>query len=298
MPPFALTGAVYAIGNFDGVHRGHRALITQAQRLAQDLGRPHAALTFEPHPEDFFGRSGPVFRLTPPPLKSLALAECGLDGVVQLTFDKNLANLTPQAFVETILKRQLDAAAVVIGADFRFGQGRLGNVDTLLSLGTQHDFRVVVAEKVQDQGQDISSSLIRKALEQGHPEAAARWLGRPYRVMGEVISGQKLGRTLGTPTANIALEPTNRLFFGVYAVRVTLGEQRFSGVANFGIRPTVGQSTPWLETHIFDFCEDIYGQTLIIDFIAYLRPELRFESLTDLQLAIAQDIVKAREVLR
>jgi riboflavin kinase/FMN adenylyltransferase len=297
-PPPALKGGVYAIGNFDGVHRGHLAVLTRARDLARALGAPSAALTFEPHPADYFAGRPIVFRLTPFAEKAAALADCGLDGVVSLSFDAELAGLTAQAFVEDVLMRRLDLSAVVVGADFHFGKGRSGSPRFLQEAGERYGFRVVIADKVEANGEAISSTAIRKALEHGDVAAAVVMLGRPYRVSGEIVAGQKLGRTLGVPTANMALAPTNRLAFGVYAVRAQLGERRLDGVASFGVRPTVDDGAPLLETYLFDFDETIYGREMRVDFVARIRPELKFRDLEELKGAMQADMAAAREILR
>ena len=294
--PPSLRGAVYAVGNFDGVHRGHRAVLGLAAELARDAGVPSAVLTFEPHPADYFAGRPVVFRLTPFEEKAAALRDCGVDGMVSLSFDAELAGLSAQAFVEEVLVARLGVSAVVVGADFHFGKGRSGSPDFLRRAGEEHGFRVIVADKVEEQGEAVSSSLIRRALERGDVATAGQMLGRPYRVGGEVIGGQRLGRTLGVPTANIALAPTNRLAFGVYAVNVSLGERVYGGVASFGVRPTVDNGPPLLETYILDFDEDIYGRHLEVDFTAYLRPELKFDGLPALKAAMARDIADARQV--
>jgi riboflavin kinase/FMN adenylyltransferase len=297
-PPPALKGGVYAIGNFDGVHRGHLAVLTRARDLARALGAPSAALTFEPHPADYFAGRPIVFRLTPFAEKAAALADCGLDGAVSLSFDAELAGLTAQAFVEDVLMRRLDLSAVVVGADFHFGKGRSGSPRFLQEAGERYGFRVVIADKVEANGEAISSTAIRKALEHGDVAAAAVMLGRPYRVSGEIVAGQKLGRTLGVPTANMALAPTNRLAFGVYAVRAQLGERPLDGVASFGVRPTVDDGAPLLETCLFDFDETIYGREMLVDFVARIRPELKFRDLEELKGAMQADMAAAREILR
>jgi riboflavin kinase/FMN adenylyltransferase len=295
-PPPGLAQAIYAIGNFDGVHRGHRAVLTRAAALAREAGVASAVLTFEPHPADYFARKPVVFRLTPFEEKAAALAACGIDGVVSLSFGADIAGLSAQAFVEEVLVARLSVSAVVVGADFHFGKGRSGSPEFLRRAGEAQGFRVIVADKVEEQGESLSSSLIRRALERGDIAAAAHMLGRPYRVGGEVIGGQQLGRTLGVPTANIALPPTNRLAFGVYAVNVSLGGRVLGGVASFGVRPTVDNGPPLLETYILDFAQDIYGRHIEVDFTAYLRPELKFDGLPALKAAMAKDIADAQEV--
>jgi riboflavin kinase/FMN adenylyltransferase len=297
-PPPALRRAVYAIGNFDGVHRGHQAVLAQARAHARATGAPSAALTFEPHPADHFAGRPVVFRLTPFDEKCAALADCGIAGVVSLTFDGGLASLSAEAFVVEVLKRRLGLSAAVVGADFHFGKGRGGSPRFLQEAGAAHGFDVVVADKVEAGGEIISSSAIRKALEIGDVAAAARLLGRPYRVAGEVVGGQRLGRTLGVPTANLKLPATNRLAFGVYAVRASLGARAFDAVASFGVRPTVDGGAPLLETYIFDFDEDIYGRRLGVDFVGRIRPELKFGDLDQLKAAMQADMSAARAILR
>ncbi len=297
--PAGLENGVYAIGNFDGVHRGHAAVIGRARRLADELGAPAAALTFEPHPADFFAGRPVVFRLTPPPLKARALAALGVDGVVTLTFNAALAGLTAQEFLSQILIERLGVRAVVIGGDFRFGKNRGGSPAFLIEAGRRHGFVVDVIDKVADAAGEeaISSSAIRHALQAGDVAAARRLLGRPYAIEGEVIAGRKLGRTLGVPTANIALAPTNRLAHGVYAVRAAIEGARFDGVARFGTRPTVDDGAPLLEVFLFDFSGDLYGKTVEVAFEAYLRPELKFDSLEALKARMGEDMAEARAAL-
>ena len=297
-PPPALRRAVYAIGNFDGVHRGHQAVLGQAAALARAGGLPSAALTFEPHPADFFARRPVVFRLTPFAQKAAAIAETGVTGVVSLSFDASLASLSAETFIEDVLVRRLDLSAVVVGADFHFGKGRSGSPQFLAEAGARLGFRVEIADKVEAGGEVVSSTAIRRALERGEVVEAERMLGRPYAVSGIVVAGHKLGRTLGVPTANIALPATNRLAFGVYAVKLRLAGRRREGVASFGVRPTVdNDGAPLLETFIFDFAEDIYGETLEAEIVAFIRPELKFDSLEALTRAMQSDIAEARAIL-
>jgi len=300
-PPPRLRKAVYAIGNFDGVHLGHRAVLERTKALATNLGAPSAVLTFEPHPADYFAGKPVVFRLTPFAAKAGAIEALGLDGIVFLSFDAALAGLSAEAFVEQVLVRSLDIGAAVIGWDFHFGKGRSGSPAFLQREGEKFGFAVDVVPKVEardDGGSEvISSSAVRRALEQGDIAAAERRLGRRYGVSGTVIKGQQLGRTLGVPTANIALRPTDRLAHGVYAVRATVGGRTYDGVASYGTRPTVDNGAPLLETFIFDFDADIYGQELRIDVVARIRDELKFDSLDALKVAMARDMEQARAIL-
>jgi len=299
-PPQGLAGAVYAIGNFDGAHLGHRAVIERTRRLARELGAASAALTFEPHPVDFFSGRPVVFRLTPKAVKEQALREFGLDGAVFLTFDARLASLTAEEFVRRVLVERLAVRAIVVGWDFHFGKGRGGSPAFLQEAGPRYGFIVDVIEKVASAGagEAVSSTAIRRALEAGDVAAAARLLGRDYSVIGEVIRGEQLGRTLGTPTANIALEATNRLAFGVYAVRAEVDVRRYAGVASFGARPTVARDgAPLLEVHLFEFDDDLYGKTIQVDFIERLRGEEKFSGLPELVAAMERDKSAARGIL-
>ena len=301
-PPQGLAGAVYAIGNFDGAHRGHRAVIKRTRTLARELGAPCAVLTFEPHPADYFSGRPVVFRLTPKAVKARALGELGLDGAVFLTFDAGLAALSAEDFVRSVLVARLGVRAVVVGWDFHFGKARGGSPAFLQEAGRRHGFIVDVIDKVagtdEAAGAAVSSTAVRRALEAGDVAGAARLLGRDYAVIGEVIAGQKLGRTLGTPTANIALEATNRLAFGVYAVRGVVDGAAYGGVASFGARPTVThEGAPLLEVHLFDFAGDLYGKTIAVEFVERLRGEEKFAGLAELIAAMEADKAAARRVL-
>jgi riboflavin kinase / FMN adenylyltransferase len=304
-PPFAPPGlerAVYAIGNFDGAHLGHAAVIARTMRVARELDAPSAALTFEPHPADFFAGRPVVFRLAPASIKVRALRDFGLDGVVTLTFNAALASLTAEDFIAKVLVERLGVGAVVVGWDFHFGKGRGGSPAFLLDAGRRHGFRVEVIDKVEaatsPEAAAISSTAIRRALEAGEVEAAQRLLGRPYSIVGTVIEGRKLGRTLGIPTANIALDTTNRLAHGVYAVEALVNGVRRDGVASFGTRPTVDDGAPMLEVFLFDFSDDLYGKAIEVAFLAHLRPERKFDSLKALKRQMVEDAAEARALLR
>jgi riboflavin kinase/FMN adenylyltransferase len=299
--PKGLERGVFAIGNFDGAHLGHRAVVRRTRELAAALGAPGAVLTFEPHPADFFAGAPVVFRLTPQAVKARALEEFGLDGAVILTFDAGLAALTAEEFVRDMLVERLGVAAVVIGWDFHFGKRRGGSPAFMEEAGARYDFRVEVIPKIEaaegSGTQAVSSTAIRRALEAGDVETAARSLGRDYSVVGVVIPGRKLGRTLGFPTANIALDPSNRLTHGVYAVHVFVDGARFDGVASFGTRPTVDNGPPLLETFLFSFDGDLYGRTIEVAFVQRIRPELKFDSLDALVAEMNRDKAKAQAIL-
>ena len=301
-PPPTLAGAVYAIGNFDGAHIGHAAVIARTKALAAARGAPSATLTFEPHPADYFARRPVVFRLTPLAVKARALEALGLDGAVVLTFDAALADLSAEEFVERVLVGRLAVGAVVVGWDFHFGKGRLGGAEFLARAGERLGFAVEIVDKVEarehGEARVVSSSAIRRMLEQGDVAAAARALGRPYAIVGVVIPGRRLGRQLGVPTANVATEATNRLAFGVYAARARVPAGVFDAVASYGLRPTVeGGGAPLLETHLFDFDDDLYGQEIEVAFVERLREERKFASLEALKAQMARDMAHARALL-
>ena len=303
LPPQGLEGAVVAIGNFDGVHRGHRAVIARAKALAQKLGRPCAVLTFEPHPADYFGGGAQIFRLTSREAKAHRLAELGLDGMIVLSFNSGLATLSADDFLNEILVRRLGAGAVVVGYDFHFGARRSGTPAYLLEAGPKRGLIVEIVEKVvaDEEGSiaAVSSTATREALMLGDVRGAAALLGHPWSLTGPVIHGAKLGRQLGFPTANLAVDPSCRLRHAIYAVEVAiegqrLKGQRLKGVASFGRRPTIDNGPPLLEVYIFDFDADIYGKEIEVFFIDFLRPELKFDSLEALVAQIGRDEIAAR----
>ncbi len=300
-PPAGLAGAVVAIGNFDGVHRGHRAVIARAKSLARQLGRPCAVLTFEPHPADFFAGAKKIFRLTSRDAKAHRLAELGLDGMFVLNFDAALASLDAEGFLRDVLIRRLGAAAVVVGYDFHFGAKRTGTPAFLRQRGPELGLAVEIVEKVTADAEGsleaLSSTATREALERGDVAGAALMLGHFWSLTGEVIHGAKLGRTLGYPTANLAVEGACRLRHAIYAVEVEVEGQRLKGVASFGRRPTVDNGPPLLETFIFDFSGDLYGKEIEVFFVAFLRAEEKFPSLEALLEQIRRDEAQARQIL-
>jgi len=301
-PPPGLAGAVVAIGNFDGVHRGHLAVIKRALTLAQELNCPCAVLTFEPHPADFFKGPNTIFRLTPRDAKARALEQLGIDGMIVITFDKVLASLPAEAFTVEILVHRLKVRAVVAGYDFHFGAGRSGSPAFLKEAGKRHGFAVEIVERVPADTADIneaaSSTAARAALEAGDVETAARLLGHPFAIMGKVIHGQELGRTLGFPTANLLPDPSCRLRHGVYAVRVVAGTETYDGVASYGRRPTFDNGQTLLEAFLFDFSGDLYGETIEVLFIGWIRAESKFDSAAALVAQMKHDEARAREILR
>src|SRR6516225_8316997 len=269
----ALDGAVVAIGNFDGVHRGHRAVIAAALARAKALGRKAAALTFEPHPRSFFRPDEPLFRLTDARAKLRLLAATGLGGAIVLRFDAALASLSAQDFVARIL-----VARFAVGPDFHFGLNRAGSPQYLAAQGAKLGFAVDVVPRFEDAGRPVRSGPIREALAAGRVAEANERLGYPWFVSAEVVHGDKRGRDLGYPTVNLRLDPACGLKHGIYAVRVGVGERRYDGVASFGRRPMFDQGTVLLEAFLFDFSGDLYGKVIDVAFIDWIRPELKFDS--------------------
>ena len=300
-PPAGLEGAVYVIGNFDGVHRGHRAVIDRARALAARLGKPCAMLTFEPHPVDYFAGQAKIFRLTPEPAKAQALSRIGLDGMVVLTFGPEIAGRDPESFVTDILVKRLGVSGSVVGYDFHFGKARAGTPAFLEDAGRRHGFAVEVVGKVMadpdGSSEAVHSAATREALEKGDVARANRLLGYEWFVTGEVVHGQKLGRTLGFPTANIALDPSCRLAYGIYAVRLRIDGRTLDGVASFGRRPTFDNGPPLLEVFIFDFSGDLYGKQVEVAFVGWIRGEEKFDSVEALVERIKLDVVEAKALL-
>jgi riboflavin kinase/FMN adenylyltransferase len=293
----ALRGAVVAIGNFDGVHRGHRAVIAAALARAKALGRPAAALTFEPHPRSFFRPGDALFRLTDERAKLRLLAATGLSGAVVLRFDAALARLSAEDFVARILVGRLAVSGVAIGFDFHFGKERAGSPGYLAAQGAKHGFAVDVVPRFEDEGRPVRSGPIRAALSAGEVTEAAELLGYPWFVSGEVVHGDKRGRELGFPTANLRLDPGCALKHGIYAVRVGVDGRRYDGVANFGRRPMFDSGTVLLEPFLFDFAGDLYGRVIDVAFIEWIRPELALASVAELVERMGEDARLARIAL-
>lgn len=298
--PEALRGGVIAIGNFDGVHRGHRAVLDRALELAEARDVPALVLTFEPHPRSVFRPDTPVFRLTPAPLKARILEAIGFRSVIEYPFDREFSQRSADEFVQSILVDWLGASAVVTGFDFHFGKGREGGPAFLMAAGKRHGFDVTLVDAFRDEGSDVvSSSRIRSLLCEGDVAGAAGLLGYRFTVESEVIGGQKLGRTLGYPTANMALAPETELKAGIYAVRFRRRDGSIhDGVASFGYRPTVTENgAALLETFLFDFSGDLYGEVCSVSFFGHLRDELKFDGLDPLVAQIRRDEEEARAML-
>ena len=297
-PPGAIPrGAVVAMGNFDGVHLGHRAVIEAALQMGRAHGKPAFALTFEPHPRSFFNPNSPQFRLTDETNKLRLLAGTGLDGAMVMTFDKNRAGTSAQDFIHHDLIRRLGISGIAVGYDFHFGKGRVGSPSLLVAEAPRLGIEVDVQAHVDIDERPVSSSAIRMALAEGQIADATTMLGGPWFVTGEVIHGEKRGRDLGYPTANIRLDKNCSLKHGIYAVRVGRGGERFDAVASFGRRPTFDNGAALLEVFVFDFKGDLYGVTLDIAFISFIRDELKFDSIDALIRQMDDDSARARERL-
>jgi riboflavin kinase/FMN adenylyltransferase len=298
--PDEARGAVAAIGNFDGVHLGHRAVIDAARRVAAAHGAKPAVLTFEPHPRRLFRPQDPPFRLTPFRAKATVLKAMNVELMLALRFDRQFAAIGAEAFVSDVLVRGLSLRHVVCGPDFMFGHNRAGDAAMLQRVGFEHGLGVSVIDPVREKDLIYSSSAIRKLLQLGDPRGAARLMGRPFEVSGRVRRGDQLGRKLGFPTANVDhrsyLAPAQGVY-AVYAAVAAAPERWLGGVANFGMRPTVDGLRLLLEVHLFDFAGDLYGKRLCVRLIEYLRPERRFDGLDALKAQIAEDARQARRIL-
>ena len=290
-------GSVVAMGNFDGVHLGHRAVIAAALQMARAHRRPALAVTFEPHPRSFFSPNSPQFRLADETSKLRLLAGTGLAGAVVMTFDKARAGTTAQDFIHHDLIERLGISGIAVGYDFHFGKGRVGSPSLLVNEAPRLGIEVDVQPHVDIAERPVSSSAIRMALAEGQIEEATAMLGGPWFVAGPVIHGDKRGRDLGYPTANIRLDKTCGLKHGIYAVRVGRGAERFDGVASFGRRPTFDNGAPLLEIFLFDFKGDLYGATLDVAFISFIREELKFDSVEKLVRQMDDDSGRARAAL-
>lgn len=300
--PASARGTVVAVGNFDGVHRGHQAVIAEIKRIAARLEKPTAVLTFEPHPRRFFRPDDPPFQLTSFRLKARLLETLGVQHIFFLTFNKALSSLSAEAFVQDILVRDLGVSHVAVGENFHFGHKRQGNVAFLRAAGRASGFDVTVLPRVlSPTGEAYSSTAVREYLKAGDPNRAASLLGRYWEIEGRVQEGARLGRSLGFPTANIALGETLEPAYGVYAVRAGIdrGDQTVwhPGVASLGVRPTVDGKEPLLEVYLFDFEDDLYGQHMRVALLDYLRPEVRFSDLEALKAQMKEDARRARVIL-
>jgi riboflavin kinase/FMN adenylyltransferase len=297
--PDRLRGAAVAIGAFDGVHRGHQAVIAQARAAADRLGVPLAVVSFDPHPRRWFQPEAAPFRLMTPAQMARAMAPLGVDRLHLLPFDATMAAMTDEAFVEQVLVEGLGIRHAAVGFDFSYGKGRTGSAEGLRRQGEALGFGVTVVDRIDDgDGLKLSSSGVREALKAGDMPRAAAILGRPFAIEGEVIHGDKRGRTIGVPTANVSMADYMRPAYGVYATRTHLPDGRvIDGVANLGVRPMFEIDQPLLEVWLLDFDGDLYGQTIETELVAYLRGEMAFDGLDALKVQIGRDADAAREAL-
>ncbi|MDZ7710794.1 MAG: bifunctional riboflavin kinase/FAD synthetase [Roseovarius sp.] len=294
-------GASAAIGNFDGVHLGHRHVIGIARRAGNEIGAPLGVLTFEPHPREFFAPDAPPFRLMGAEARTHRLEKIGVDRLYELPFNAALAGLSPRAFAQQILADGLGLAHVVVGADFCFGKGRAGNATMLQEFGTEMGFGVTIAPLLEGEGGQVSSTAIRRALSEGRPRDAAAMLGHWHRIEGPVVGGEQRGRTLGFPTANMSIAGLHPPRFGVYAVLVDVldgpHQGQYHGAASLGVRPQYGGAEPNLETFLFDFSGDLYGAHLSVGLVDYLRPEETFPNVEAFIAQMEADCARARTIL-
>lgn len=294
--PAEARGLAVALGNFDGIHAGHRAVIDAARATGHKLG----IATFEPPPRALFRPEDPPFRIFSPERRNATLLDLGAEAVFELPFNTDMAGMTDEEFARDVLAEGLGAAHVAVGFDFRFGRGRMGDAPRLASLGRALGFGVTIVEKIKELGDKASSTAMRQALRAGEPEKAAALLGHAWTVDGIVEHGEKQGRALGFPTANFTLgQGILHPRHGVYAVRVRIAGEAVwrNGVANFGRTPTTGVRDPLLETVIFDWDGDLYGKRLDVALVAFLRPELHFDSVDEMVMQMHEDAAEARELL-
>ncbi|WP_411352373.1 bifunctional riboflavin kinase/FAD synthetase [Leisingera aquaemixtae] len=292
-------GATVAIGNFDGVHLGHQSVIELARKAVP--GAPLGVMTFEPHPREYFAPDAPPFRLMRAETRAHRLEKLGVERLYELNFNTALSSLTPEEFARDVIAEGLGLAHVVVGADFCFGKGRAGDAADLQRFGEQYGFGVTIAPLMEYSEHAVSSTAIRNALSEGRPADAKEMLGHWHRIEGVVIGGEQRGRELGFPTANMSIDGLHQPRFGVYAVLVDVldGPHKGSyfGAASIGVRPMFGGVVPNIETYLFDFSGDLYGATLSVGLVEFLRPELKFDGLEALTAQMDADCAQAREIL-
>ncbi len=298
--PEELRGGVVAIGNFDGVHRGHQAVLDRALKEAEKASVPALVLTFEPHPRTLFNPQKPVYRLTPPTMKAELLGRFGFDAVIEYPFTKAFAGRSPEAFVSDVLSDQLGISSAITGFDFHFGKSRQGGPGYLMEAGRRLGFQVGLIDAFRDEATEvISSSRIRECLSAGALAEANGLLGYRHSISGTVVKGRQLGRTLGFPTANFRLDAETSLCHGIYAVRLRRADSSlYDGVASFGRRPTVeNEGEALLEVFVFDFDDDLYGEECLVSLFGFLRPEEKFDGLETLTAQMKRDEAEARALL-
>ncbi|MAH85543.1 MAG: riboflavin biosynthesis protein RibF [Rhodospirillaceae bacterium TMED8] len=301
--PEEVRGAVIAVGNFDGVHLGHQAVINEAGKIARADNRPWAVLTFEPHPRRIFQSNGPAFRLTSIRAKARHLAKLGVEVMIVQRFNHAFSTRPAEDFVKSVLVDGFGAKHIVAGYDFVFGHNRSGNCETLLTMGQEMGFGfTAVSAKEDENGEIFSSTRIRECIASGDVASAAKILGRPFEIEGRVSHGDERGRTIGFPTLNLYLRAVAKPAFGVYAAQIEFrGRERhnvFNGIANVGIRPTFGNATPLLEAYIFDFNEEVYGKLITVSLIERIRAEKKFDGIDALRAQITIDCKSTRRIFR
>ncbi len=296
VPP-ELQGCILAIGNFDGVHKGHQAVLDHAKHMGQRLNRPVALLNFEPHPREYFQPDLKIFRLSPTNVKACLAERFGLDAMITISFNADLAAKTADAFIKDVLVDRFNISGAVVGFDFQFGAKRTGTAQYLKDAGEHSGFEVEITPEFRNGNQEISSTIIRQKLREGNIKAANRLLGYDWFIMGKVVHGQKLGRTLGYPTANIRLEEACELKHGIYAVRLNLDGTNYNAVASFGRRPTFDNGAPLLEVFVFDFNGNLYGRQVSVSFVDFIRGEAKFDCIDELIEQMNKDSAEAKRIL-
>ena len=290
-------GGVFALGNFDGVHLGHKEIISKAISIGEKNNIPSGVLIFQPHPRKFFRPNDENFIISDIKTRSYLLENCGLDFLGILDFDKKMSNLTPYEFVDNVINNAIDVSHLIVGYNFKFGKDRSGDVQALTDICKKLKIDLSIIDKVEDDNYIFSSSSVRDCLRKADLKGAKKIIGDYWTVKGEVIKGDQRGRQIGFPTANISMEGWIEPLFGVYAVKVSIDGLLYKGVANLGIRPTFGQSSPLLEVHLFDYSGDLYGNDIVISFIDFIREEKKFDGIEALKKQIEIDSTKAIELI-
>ena len=290
-------GGVFALGNFDGVHLGHKEIISKAISIGKKNNIPSGVLIFQPHPRKFFRPNDKNFIISDIKTRSYLLENCGLDFLGILDFDKKMSNLTPYEFVDNVINNAIDVSHLIVGYNFKFGKDRSGDVQALTDICKKLKIDLSIIDKVEGDNYIFSSSSVRDCLRKADLKGAKKIIGDYWTVKGEVIKGDQRGRQIGFPTANISMEGWIEPLFGVYAVKVSIDGLLYKGVANLGIRPTFGQSSPLLEVHLFDYSGDLYGNDIVISFIDFIREEKKFDGIEALKKQIEIDSTKAIELI-
>jgi len=291
------SGGIFALGNFDGIHLGHKEIIENAKKLAKENKSYAGVIVFEPHPRKFFLKDSDNFYLSDIKTKKYLLENLGLDTCIVLEFNEKLAKQSPEEFIEEIVFKKINPSHLIVGYDFRFGNKRSGNSDDLVKLCSKYNISVSIVDKQIKDGSVLSSSIVRDLIKLGEFKKAELMLGHKWLIKGKVVEGDKRGREIGFPTANLKTEEIIQLKFGVYAVQVNFEGKSYKGVSNYGIRPTFEGENILLETHLFDFSEDLYGKDIIVSFVQFLREERKFEGINSLKDQIKKDSEEALDIL-